>query len=103
LNGDGYHEFASALGEQSDRKIYSVEGDVLGKLGENAIIGMASKFLDHPGEQLLCYYPDGRVIIWGDRNAVDSPRAKARYSHPYYRHCQRLTAVGYNLVNLGGL
>jgi hypothetical protein len=34
---------------------------------------------------------------------VDTPSAKARYAHPAYGLNQRLTAVGYNLVNLGGL
>ncbi|MBS0000222.1 MAG: hypothetical protein KFF73_14675 [Cyclobacteriaceae bacterium] len=103
LNGDGFHEFASALDEQSDKKIYDHQGRVIGDLGEKAYLAMASKFLDRPGEQILCYYPDGRIVIWGDKNAVDSPRAVKRYQHPYYRQCQRLTGTGYNLVNLGGL
>jgi hypothetical protein len=103
LDGDGYHEFASALDEQSDRKIYDIQGRVLGDLGEKAYVAMASKILKLPGEQILCYYPDGRIIIWGDKNAVDSHRAIRRYSHPYYRLAQGLTGVGYNLVNLGGL
>lgn len=103
LDGDGYHEFACALGEQSDRKIYTFSGEVIGDLGEGAYVGMASKFLDLPGEQLLCYYPDGTVRVWADRNANDSEIAAKRYSSPYYRRAQLLTAQGYNLVNLGGL
>jgi hypothetical protein len=64
---------------------------------------MACKCLDRPGEQLLAYYPDGTVRIWGDRNAEDSPQALARYAHPFYQSSQRLFGVGYNLTVLGGL
>jgi hypothetical protein len=103
LDGDGFHEFASALDEQSDRKVYDRRGKVLGSLGDKAYLAMASKILPLPGEQIFCYYPDGRLIIWGDKNAKDSQRAEKRYENPYYRHCQRLTGTGYNLVNLGGL
>ncbi len=42
LDGDGFHEFACALGEQSDRKIYGPEGKIEGNLGEKAYIAMAS-------------------------------------------------------------
>jgi hypothetical protein len=64
---------------------------------------MASKFMDRPGEQILCYYPDGTIRIWADRNAQDSPLAKARYDHRFYRANQKLTATGYNVINLGGI
>jgi hypothetical protein len=100
LNGDGSHELvrgrASRNGEILDR-----HGAVLGGVG--APVAMASKFLDRPGEQLLAYYPDGTVRVWGDRNAEDSPQALARYAHPYYWSSQRLFGVGYNLTLLGGL
>ena len=48
-------------------------------------------------------YPDGTIKIWGDKNAKDNKQAKKRYNHPYYSNGQKLTASGYNLVNLGGL
>jgi hypothetical protein len=64
---------------------------------------MASRFMDLPGEQLLCYYPDGTVRIWADLNARESRRASDRYGHPFYRLNQRLSATGYNLVLLGGI
>jgi hypothetical protein len=64
---------------------------------------MASHFLDRPGEQVLAYYPDGTLRIWSDRHAADSPAAQSRYAHPFYRANQRLTATGYNLINLAGL
>ena len=56
-----------------------------------------------PGEQILCYYPDGTIRIWADKNARDGEIAKWRYGHPFYKANQRLTATGYNMVNLGGL
>ena len=58
LDGDGFHEFASALDEQSDRKIYNFKGQVLGDLGEKAYVAMASRILDHPGEQILNQFFD---------------------------------------------
>lgn len=103
LDGDGIHEFASALGEQSDKNIYMVDGTIIANLGQRALISMASKFLDLPGEQIMTYYPDGTVKVWAMRNVEDGEKAFGRYQNPYYKACQRLTAVGYNLVNLGGL
>ncbi len=76
-------------------------GAAIGNVGGH--VAMASKFMDRPGEQILCYYPDGTLRIWADANAQDSPSARARYAHPFYRANQRLTATGYNLVNLGGI
>jgi hypothetical protein len=103
LTGDGYHEFACALGEQADQNIYNIDGDVLGYLGEKAYIAMATKILDKPGEQILCYYPDGTIKIWGDTGAVDNITAIKRYQHQYYIMNRKLTGTGYNLVNLGGI
>ncbi|WP_236977181.1 hypothetical protein [Membranihabitans maritimus] len=103
INGDGYHEFISGLGEQADRNLYTVGGEAISYLGERAYVAMASKFMDLPGEQILCYYPNGDVKIWADKKAFDTPVARKRYRNPYYHSCQKLTAVGYNLSNLGGL
>jgi len=103
LNGDGVHELASALGEQSDRNIYNIEGNVLGSLGARALISMASKFIDLPGEQIMAYFHDGRIKIFADKNARDSGAAQKQYQHLYYHANHKLTAQGYNLVNLGGL
>ena len=103
LDGDGYHEFARAAGEQADRKIYDIQGKIIGDIGETGYLAMASHFMDLPGEQLLCYYPDGTVKIWADKNASDSPRAKSRYEHPFYKVNMILSATGYNLIILGGI
>lgn len=103
LDGDGFHEFANAAGEQADRKIYDIRGKIIGDIGETGYLAMASHFLDLPGEQLLCYYPDGTVKVWADINARESKRAKSRFEHPFYKRNQSLTAVGYNLIVLGGI
>jgi len=103
VNGDGIHEYLSALGEQADRKLYALNGSTLGSVGEKGYVAMASKFLEAPGEQILCYYPDGTIKIWGDQNAKDNKLAMKRYSNPYYKKTQKLTAVGWNLASLGGL
>jgi hypothetical protein len=100
LNGDGFHELvrghASGGGEVLDRK-----GNVLGQLG--ASIAMATKFMKHPGEQVLAYYPNGDIKFWRDENAEDGDLALERYRHPFYRANRKLTASGYNIVNLGGI
>jgi hypothetical protein len=41
--------------------------------------------------------------IWFDRNAADTPAATARYQSRFYRTNQKLSGVGYNLFNLGGI
>jgi hypothetical protein len=100
LDGDGLHELVRGLAE-GDGAVLDRGGKVVGQLGGH--IALASKFLDRPGEQVLCYYPDGTLRIWADRNAQDSEAARARYAHPFYRANQRLTATGSNGINLGGL
>jgi hypothetical protein len=100
LDGDGFHELVYGIPGQ-DGAIVDGDGTHLGNVG--GPVAMLSKFMDHPGEQLLAYYPDGILRIWGDREAEDSSQALARYAHPLYAANQRLTGVGYNLVNLGGL
>jgi hypothetical protein len=68
------------------------------------LTAMASKFIDHPGEQILSYsHETGKVMVWADRNAKDNALANERYNHPFYRINRRLTACGYNLFNLGGI
>jgi hypothetical protein len=100
LSGDGLHELVrgapSGNGEVLDR-----HGRTLAHLG--GPVALASKFLDHPGEQLLSYHPDGTLRIWSDRNAVDSAAALARYTHPFYQANHRLSSTGSNLGVLAGI
>ena len=103
INGDGIHEVVGGLGHQGIKDIVSGNGTVLGNIGEGANVAMASKFMDHPGEQILAYYKDGTIKIWADKNAKDSKMAKRRYNSSFYKCNQKLTATGYNLVNLGGI
>jgi hypothetical protein len=94
LNGDGYHELVYGIPGQ-DGTIIDRHGAKLGSVG--GPVAMLSKFLDHPGEQIVAYYADGTVRVWGDRSAADSPEAIIRFEHPLYRINQRLGGVGYNV------
>lgn len=100
LNGDGIHELVRGIAE-GDGAVLDGDGKTIGNIGGQ--VAMASKFMDRPGEQILCYSPDGTVRIWADRNAKDTASGRARYSHRFYQANQKLTATGYNLVNLGGI
>ena len=100
LNGDGLHELVRGVAE-GNGEVLDHTGRVIGNIGGS--VAMASKFMDCPGEQILCYYPDGTIKIWADTNADDGEIAKWRYGHPFYKANQRLTTTGYNMVNLGGL
>ncbi len=100
LNGDGIHELVKGYFE-GDGTVLDRQGHVLGKIG--GLTALNSKFTSKPGEQMLSYHPDGKVRIWYDRNAYDTPAAKARYQSRFYRTNQKLSGVGYNLFNLGGI
>ena len=100
LNGDGIHELVRGLAE-GNGEILDNKGRIIGNMNGSA--AMASKFLNRPGEQILSFRPDGTVCIWADRNAQDTTEALRRYSHPFYQANQKLSATGYNIVNLGGI
>jgi len=111
INGDGLHELLYrdehpyrgelTIGERRGL-VLDRHGNELGRLQGNPGILIHSKILDCPGEQIMTYN-NGTVRIHGCPDATDSDDAKARYAHPYYRYCQRITATGYNWRNLGGL
>ena len=100
LNGDGIHELCRGL-SQGNGDILDANGRVIGNINGKAVI--ASKILDLPGEQILCYQPNGTLRIWADRNAADTTEALKRYKNPFYKANQKLTATGYNIVNLAGI
>ncbi len=100
LDGDGGHELVYGLPGQ-DGRVIDRQGQTLGSV--RGPVAALSKLLDLPGEQAVTFHPDGTLRIWADRDAHDSDAAKQRYAHPAYRTQQRLTATGYNLINLGGL
>lgn len=100
LDGDGRHELV--------RGVPGGDGEVLDRSGRSCgfvggTVAMASRFMDLPGEQLLCFYPDGTLRVWADANACDTAEAEARYRDPFYGSSQRLTGVGYNLCLMCGL
>jgi hypothetical protein len=100
LNGDGYHELVRGV-PGGDGVVLDRQGRELGRVP--GTVAMLSKICDHPGEQVLVYRPDGVIEVWADADAQDTDRALARYTHPFYWTNRRLTACGYNLVNLGGV
>lgn len=100
LNGDGTHELVRGLAE-GNGEVIDRKGQVIGHV--DGSVAIASKFMNHPGEQILSYSRDGLIRVWADRNAKDNGQALERYKHPFYQANQRLTATGYNVVNLGGL
>lgn len=111
IDGDGRHEVLirdnypfNVSGGIEDRVGLVVDrhGQELGRLRGSAGNLIRSKVLDCPGEQIMTREGD-TVRIYGCPGAKDRPEAKARYAHPYYRASQRLTSVGYNWRNLGGL
>lgn len=100
LNGDGRHEFARGV-PGGDGEILNDAGETLGKVG--GTVALACKLTDDAGEHLLCYYPDGKLRLWHDADAVDSPEAKERYAGEAYQLNRRQGANGYNILVLGGL
>lgn len=101
IDGDGYHELVRREERNGRTEILNAAGKVIATFPGK--VACASKLLGEPGEQVLAFTRDGTVRIWGNENARDSERARRRYAHPFYRANQRLTANGYNLINLGGL
>jgi hypothetical protein len=105
LDGDGRHELVPGTGVQAGCQIYDGSGRILGELDPGMRLAHASKVLDRVGEQVVVYRPDGVVAIHGiDRPAsADADVARWRFTHPFYRRNRKLTAVGGNFANLGGL
>jgi hypothetical protein len=89
LDGDGVHELVRGL-DEGDGAVLDRSGRVLGNV-------------DGKVAQIVSWSPDGTIRIRGVRRAADRPAAKARYADRLYAANQRLTATGYNLVDLGGL
>lgn len=109
LNGDGLHELVytgmappSWGGADQVGLVIDRHGSEIGRV-EGSAPRPFGKVLDCPGEQIISSMPGGAFRFYGCPGATDSAEAQARYAHPYYQSCQRLTAVGYNWRNLGGL
>lgn len=99
INGDGLHELIN----MENGQILNGQGEVLASIDGPCGVAMLSHFLDEPGEQLFCYYEDGYIRIWRDKDAVDTPQAQKRYQLPHYQLNQRFYASGYNYTILPGI
>lgn len=95
VNGDGIHELVG------NGKIIDRNGNILSSIGGKTAI--CSKFMNRPGEQVLCYYPDGEIKVWADENACDSQPALERYLHEFYKRNMKFTSTGSNKMILGGI
>jgi hypothetical protein len=100
LNGDGRHELLRGIAA-GHTEVIDRRGQSLATLGGK--VCMASQILAHPGEQVMCFYPDGTVRVWGDPRAVDRPVAQQRYAHPFYQANRRFPTTENRLCMLGGI
>ena len=109
VDGDGLHELVyantapPAWGESElTGRVIDRHGYELAQLKGTWLRPMG-KLLNCPGEQILTHDGAQTIRLYGCPDAEDTPAAKARYAHPYYKSAQRLGAVGYNWTNLGGI
>ena len=88
FNGDGISEIfaGGVLYNNRGEKIMQTEGRFVN----------AFKLLDLPGEQLTVFFPDGRIQIWADRNAKETPEMRKRFADPIYKINVRHSASGHN-------
>lgn len=97
VNGDGYHEFLATEGDMAG-VLVDRTGKVLERIGGEQV--KSGKMFDFAGEQVMQFYPqEGKVRIWGDKNAQDSDILKARHDVSYHDFMQQLTGTGYNHIN----
>jgi hypothetical protein len=99
LNGDGLHELVNK--QDDGAEILNRDGRPIGRI--DGTVAAVGKLLACAGEQVVTFAPDGKLRVWADVTAADSPAALQRYRHPAYAANQRLTASGYNLTNLAGI
>ncbi len=106
LDGDGRHELVYGV-PGGDGRVIDAAGNEVGSVAGGSKdqfggVAVAAKLFDRPGEQLLTYHRDGKLRVWGDRNAADSPPATQRYASTLYRSSLRLFATGWNICHLAG-
>jgi hypothetical protein len=102
INGNGVHELIGS-GDRTDARLLTSNGAEVADFGDDARAALISKFLPKDGEQLLLWYSDGTIKIVYDNHARDNSAAKTRYANPFYIRNQKQSAVGHNLILLGGI
>jgi hypothetical protein len=100
VDGDAMHELVCGV-TGGDARVIDRFGNPVCTIGGR--VALCSKLLDHPGEQILTYYRDGKVKIWGDVNAKDCEAALSRYGHPFYQKNRKFPTKEYVLCMLGGI
>lgn len=89
FNGDGIHEMLN------DGTLYDREGNKIFNVSKADAL-MCCHMLDLPGEQIMLNTGNGKIQIWADKNAKDTPEMSKRYADPMYKENVRQSAVGYN-------
>lgn len=97
FDGDNRHEFY-AVGGESAGWVRRADGSYVAYLGGEQV--RSGKVLNHPGEQMMLFYPqEGAVRIWGDAEAAETPAFARRYEGPYHHLMQHFMGTGYNHMN----
>ena len=100
VDGDGKHEILRGVAA-GDTELIDRHGHRICHFGGK--VAMNTKILDAPGEQVMIYYPDGTVKIFGDVNAEDSDAALRRYGTSYYQRNQYARNIENNICMHGGI
>lgn len=100
FNGDALHEIVCGV-TAGDAHVIDRFGNPVFTIGGR--VGLCSKIVDRPGEQVLTYYRNGDVKIWADTNAEDNEAALKRYAHPFYQTNRKFPTKEYVVCMLGGI
>jgi hypothetical protein len=88
FNGDGVSEYFAR------NTLYNNKGERIREF--SGTLANAYKLLDLPGEQLTIYSSDGKIQIWADRNAKETPEMQKRFADPIYKVNIKHSAAAYN-------
>ena len=100
IDGCGLHEILRGVAG-GDTELLDRNGRRIFRMGGK--LAMNTKILDLPGEQVMVYYPEGKVRVYRDVNARDCRMAERRYRSPYYRRNQYARNIENNLCMHGGI
>lgn len=102
INGDGFSEFYCFDGEYNGC-IFDKNGEIIAHVqpeNEKCSVKHIKNghiLKDYKCEQLMLFYDDGSVKIYGDNSPKGSEIFNLRHSYKgYHNHAQTLTATGYN-------
>jgi len=103
FDGDGLHEVVYTSKENRGRVLRRDGQEICTLAGKPCCCG---HILDMPGEQIVTWpkYDRGTVArIYSLPSATDTPAARRRFEHPFYKSSLQMWAVGYNWRNASGV